>query len=369
MERYFLGVAAVLVAATASCSSATDGIRELIEGDFVVAVEVVGEFVNAEVTTETTAEVAAEPLKFTVMTFNAGTSSGQLHSKDEEEGNGDGYTDEHAAEVDAHYGNSLSWNPAEAKATEFLAELKPEIVAFQEVFHDPWCEQIEVKPELDLVCSGYTSERPYQMERLLGDDYQIACNLNAEDRCAGVRKDFGRFVGCPEDEVCLGGIGGMGVVNCSESARIGSIEIELTDGRVLVLVNAHANAGMKDSDMECRKHQFQQIFVDRGDGMPAAFGAANLVMGDLNTDPFLLAGADPSADELNKYVGAGKPFHFISSDSADGPPTHVTTMHIDHVISDVIFGSCVVAGESLGVAPVMESTVFDHRPVICEVEY
>ncbi len=369
MVRSFLALTAIIVMAAASCSSVDDGICELEEADVVVEVPV--EVVSPEVTTEISTEVAAEPLKFTVMTFNAGTSSGQLHSKDEEEGNGDGYTDEHAEEVDAHYGNSLSWNPAEEEATEFLAELKPEIVAFQEVFHDPWCEDIEDKPELDLVCNGYTPDRPYQMERLLGADYQIACNLNAEDRCAGVRRDFGRFVGCPEDEVCFGGIWGLGLgdKNCSDSARIGSIEIELTDGRYMVLVNAHANAGMKDSDMECRTYQFQQIFVDRGDGVPAAFGEVNLIMGDLNTDPFLLAGADPSAKELNKYVGAGKPFHFISADSAEGPATHVTTMHIDHVISDFIEGDCVVAGVSPGVEPVMDSTVFDHRPVICEVEF
>lgn len=361
-------VAALLVAmALAGCGAASD-VKSDVGPDVAPPLEEITELAVPEAVGE---PIVVEPLEFTVVTFNAGTSSGQLHSKDEEEGNGDGYTDEHAAEVDAHYGNSLSWNPAEAKAAEFLAELKPEIVALQEVFHDPWCEGIEVKPELDLVCSDYSLDRPYQMERLLGDDYQIACNLDAEDRCAAVRKDFGRFVGCPLDEVCFGGIWGPGLeaVNCSKSARIGSIEIELTDGRVLVLVNAHANAGMKESDMECRKHQFQQIFVDRGDGKPAAFGAANLIMGDLNTDPFLLAGADPSADELNKYVGEGKPFHYISSDSADGPATHVTTMHMDHVISDVILGNCVVAGESPGVAPVMESTVFDHRPVICEVEF
>jgi len=355
--------AVLLAIAPAACGTSSTGTPD--------AGADVGLRIDAVVRDGDTAQVAAEPLKFTVMTFNAGTSSGQLHSKDEAEGNGDGYTDEHAQEVDAHYGNSLSWNPAEAKTIEFLADLKPEIVAFQEIFHDPWCEDIEAKPELDLVCNDYSPDRPYQMERLLGDDYQIACNLDAEDRCAAVRKDFGRFVGCPLDEVCFGGIRGPGLgdIGCSEAARIGSIEIELIDGRLLVLVNAHANAGMKDSNMECRKHQFQQIFLDRGDGKPAAFGEANLIMGDLNTDPFVLAATDPSAAELNKYVGEGKPFHYISSDSAEGPPTHVTTMRIDHVISDVIGGSCVVAGESPGVEPIMETTVFDHRPVICEVEF
>ena len=355
--------AAVLVVGLAACGTSPDGALDA-GVDLDAQTEDLVQDAEAE-------EFAPEPLKFTVMTFNAGTSSGQLHSKDEEEGNGDGYTDEHAKEVDAYYGNSLSWNPLEDRTIEFLAELRPEIVAFQEIFHDPWCEDIEVKPELDLVCNGYTPDRPYQMERLLGDDYQIACNLDAEDKCAAVRKDFGRFVGCPEDEVCFGGIWGPGLgdKNCSKAARIGSIEIELTDGRSLVLVNAHATSGMKNSDMECRKYQFQQIFLDRGDGKPAAYGDTNLIMGDLNTDPFVLAGADPSADELNKYVGDGKPFHYISSDSAEGPPTHVTTMRIDHVISDVIGGSCVVAGESPGVEPIMETTVFDHRPVICEVEF
>jgi len=120
--------------------------------------------------------------------------------------------------------------------------------------------------------------------------------------------------------------------------------------------------------MACRKSHFEQIFVDRGDGVPAANGRYNIVGGDMNTDPFLMADGDPSARFWNLHVGAGKEFHYVSSGDASGPPTLSSLFHIDHIISDSATGSCVVAGQSAGVAHVMETSYWDHRPVICDVE-
>lgn len=310
----------------------------------------------------------AGPLQFTVMTFNIGTSSQQLHDKDEEEGNGDGYTSAHSEEVNAHYGNNLAWNPAEQAVIQFIAENKPAIVAFNETFHDPWCEEIEPMPGLHLVCDEYTEDRPLQIERLTGDDYQVATADGKPDNTIAVRRDFGSLVGCPVNGPCLNGIKGLGVPGCSDGARIGTIEVQLMDERRVAVVVAHTNAGMTLADQQCRVKQFQQMFVDRGDGKPAAYGTVNLVMGDMNTDPFLFAGADPSADEWNLHVGPGKAFHYLSSADAGGPPTHSTTIKLDHVVSDVLSGNCVVPGETEGVMPVMESSFFDHRPVLCTVE-
>lgn len=301
-----------------------------------------------------------DPKQITVVTFNVGTSKGQAH----DQGN-DGYTSEHAKIADKLYHNSLSWNPAEIGLTSYLAQLKPEIVAFQEMFYDPWCEEITVDPQLDFVCKTYTKARPLQIERLLGTDYQVACAAGKEDNCIGVKKSMGRIKGCPLDAPCIGGLDGMGPPGgCTKRPRVGTVVIELPSGREIAVVVVHGTSGLKLDDMLCRRDQFKQIFVDRGDGKPAAFGPTNIVLGDLNTDPFQNF-LDPSAALWNQHVGPGKPFHFIS---AAVPKSYLGLFSIDHVVSDKLSGSCVVVGASPGTQPVIDAVYWDHKPIVCKVD-
>jgi hypothetical protein len=308
------------------------------------------------------------PVAFTVMTFNVGTTAQALHDKDEAEGAGDGYTSEHAAWISEHYGNNLAWRPAEEALRQFIAKHRPDVIAFQEMFYDPWCaDQPDPPDHLDLVCEGYDPSGPLTAERLVGPDYDVVSAKGHPDNWVAVRRAFGAIEGHPGQGPWLDGAEGFGIPDCCSGARVSSVDVLLPDGRRLTVVDVHTNAGMKDKDMACRVLQFEQVFVDRGDGIPAAHGIANVVMGDMNTDFFLFAGADPSADRWNDFVGPGKAFHYVSSDSLDGPATHATGMHLDHVASDSLVGSCFVAGESEGTDPVMESTFFDHRPVFCNV--
>ncbi|TNE48497.1 MAG: hypothetical protein EP343_15515 [Deltaproteobacteria bacterium] len=304
------------------------------------------------------------PLKLRVMTFNIGTTSGLPHDRDTQ----DGYTSKEAKVADELYENSLSWNPAEKALTAFLAKTKVDLVGFQEGYHDPWCETITVDPALDFVCKTYSKTRPLQVERLLGPEFQVACAEGQEDNCLGIRKSVGRFKDCPLDKPCLGGIKGKGPPNqCSRGARIGSIEVELYDGTAMTVVLVHGTSGFKPKDQDCRKAQFQQIFEDKGDGKPAASGAINLVLGDINTDPFSAVEADISAAYWVKFVGEGKPFRYISSSDPDGPKTYGGLVRIDHVVSDKLTGSCVVPGVSPDEPDVMDIVYWDHKPVICDV--
>jgi len=313
-------------------------------------------------------DAALPPVTFTVMTFNTGTTAQALHDKDEEAGNGDGYTSEHAAWISEHYGNNLAWKPAEEALRQFIAKQAPDIIAFQEMFYDPWCANQPDPPDhLDLVCEGYDPASLLTVERLVGPDYRVVSAMGHPDNWIAVRRDFGTIEGCPDQGPWVDGSQGFGIPDCCSGARVSSVDVILADGRRLTVVDVHTNAGMKDEDMACRVLQFEQVFLDRGDGIPAASGSANVVMGDMNTDFFLFAGADPSVDRWNDFVGPGKAFHYVSSDSADGPATHATGMRLDHVASDALAGTCFVAGESEGTDPVMESTFFDHRPVVCEV--
>jgi hypothetical protein len=301
-----------------------------------------------------------------VMTFNGGTTDGLPHDRDRE----DGYTSAEAAIADALYENSLSWNPAEAALTAFLAAAAVDVVVFQEIFHDPWCAAIQVDPALDFVCRDWTPERPWQVERLLGPDFQVACADGQPDNCLGVRRSVGALRGCPLDAPCEGGLAGAGPPSgCSRGARIGRALVDLAEGGELVVINAHGTSGFGLDDQACRVDQFRQIFVDAGAGRPAADGALNLVMGDFNTDPVVLAVSDPSAAALAE-LAAVHGFHFLSPTAREAPATYYgVPLRIDHVLSDGLSGECVVAGGTVGVPAVMETVYWDHRPVICDVRW
>ena len=313
---------------------------------------------------DVSADLPVTPLEFVVVTINVGTTTFLSHDVGD-----DGYTQEMADIASEQYANNLSWRPAEEAMVAFLAELQPHIVAFQELYYDPWCDNTPVDPELDFVCKDYTPGGPLQIERLLGADYRIACAAGHVDNCVGVRRDFGSLRGCPGDGVCLDGLKGTPAGDCSKGARVGRVEVDLPDGRSLVVVDVHANAGFDERDMQCRVQQFGQVFVDAGDGQPAASGEANLVMGDMNTDPFLLMDTDPSAVFWSEHVGEGRRFQYISASDLEGPPSQVGLFHLDHVVSDVVTGSCVVAGVSEGVPAVMDALYWDHSPVVCDVTF
>lgn len=301
---------------------------------------------------------------FVVMTMNIGTDKDASYG----EAGPDGYGDDDAAVSKEHYGNGLSWTVAEDALRSFLADERPDVVVFQEGFFDDWCTDI---PELGekFVCHGYTPSRPLQIERLLGPDYQVACARGQEDNCAGVRRDFATIRGCPLDRPCMAGLDAPDAPGgCSSGARVGAMVLDLASGEELTVINVHARSGATLDDMMCRVTHFEQIFEDGGDGAPLASGDVNLIMGDINTDPFML-GVDPSASYWNDQVGEGKDFHYISSDEDDdGPATYAFDLRIDHIVSDQLQSlGCEVPGAD-DADPVLDDKFWDHRPVICRVE-
>lgn len=306
------------------------------------------------------------PLELRVMTFNIGTTQGLDH-----DGGDDAYTGEDAARADAWYGNGLSWRPAEQALSAFLATERPDVVVFQEGFYDPWCAEMPVEQRVEhFICSDWSPGDPLQIERLLGEDYQVACAPGQEDNCAGVRLDFGAVRGCDGPGFCEGALDGLETPgDCGRGARVSALTVDRPDGRALTVVDLHGTSGMGADDQACRVAQLTQVFEDRGDGRPAADGAANLVMGDLNTDPFALAGVDPSATFWAERVGEGLPFHYLSSSDDDGPRTYLGLTRIDHVASDTLEGDCKVPGATEGVPPVLDAVYWDHKPVLCDARW
>lgn len=299
---------------------------------------------------------------FEAITYNVGTNEGLNHDGDPF----DGYTQAEAAISDDWYGNGLAWLPAIQAATSFFALHQPEVVAFQEIFYSPDCATIPTAYHVGFECETWQPGDPILVERVLGPNYQIACNLGKPDKCLAVRNDFGHFAGC-SGTLCLDGLDGVNIPGCGGGSRIGRGTVQLTSGGTLTLVSVHGTSGIADADRDCRVAQFAQIFEDF-DGEPAANGFVNLIMGDFNVDPARWIGFDPSANLLNlhaPYLGGGD-FDYVSGVGPSEIPTYLGYFNLDRQISDALSGSCTAPGVG-GVPPVLATTYFDHTPILCSV--
>jgi hypothetical protein len=319
-------------------------------------------------------DVTEAPRPLTVITINAGTTPGLAHDSDEESGRAP-YSGATAGIVDESYQNSLSWNPAEARLTEWLALVDPDIVAFQEIFHDPWCDDIN-RPEdapLDLVCGNYTRERPRQVRRLMGPDFQIVCGEGKPDTCIAVHTRLGPVTACDgQPENCLTTWDGfIPLSRCTSRDRLGRAFVASSNGRpAFNIIAGDGTSGLTVEDALCRRDIFSLVFDDKGDGVPLVRpDAINLVLGDFNVDPILFAGGDESADYLLEHIGDDHPFQWHSPIDPSGPRSYALGVSIDHVASDGLTGACVIPGSSPGVAPVWDRIYWDHRPIVCELTY
>ena len=321
------------------------------------------------------ADIPAVPETFTIMTFNVGTSSFMAGEDDPS-----GYTTELVAIQAAFFGNNLAWLPAAAGVRDLIDQVRPDIVAFQEMYYDVDCEAdceeiAQDDPDLfeaacnsdQFPCKEWHEGGDIAVRRVLGPDYAVACAPGHPDNCVGVLKDFGTLAGC-DDGPCIDGLDGMAPPNgCTKGARVATAVVHVHAGPTITVVDVHTTAGLNE---DCRKAQFQQVFEDRGDGKPATYGDHNIVLGDMNIDPFdtYQAAHDDSVKYWNEQVGPDKDFGYISSSDASGPYTHPVTMtHLDHVVSDTLTGSCEVRAAAVGNPPTTETTFFDHRPVFCTV--
>ena len=296
---------------------------------------------------------------FVAVTFNTGTSLSPPDDKPN-----DGFHSQQSEYCDEWYGNGLAWKPFVEQTRKYLEELDPDVIAFQEIFWTGECPQIPPEAQEGFICEDWSAGDPTVAQLILTGDWQIVCNPGRPDNCAAVNRRFGSFTDCDED-FCLEGTTGFTVEGCSKGARIGRSVIELVAGGTITLVNIHATSGFTEDDMACRVKQFEQVFMDLGDGEPAANGARNLIMGDFNTDPARMLQDDPSAVRLTDFAGPGKAYHFVTEAGMDATPTYGGFFNIDHVISDSLGGPCWAAGITEGHPPVTESVSFDHRPNVC----
>lgn len=296
----------------------------------------------------------ADPI--VAVTFNTGSSGGYdpAYSGD--------FGSDQAEALDVYYGNGLAWSALIAETRSWFDAVAPDVVALQEIFWPGDCGEIPEEDWPGFICEGWQPGDPSAAELALGPAYQIACNLDHPDKCLAVHTDFGSFRGC-SGPICLDGLDGAEVDTCGDGARIGRGTIDRADGSTLTVVGVHGSSGMSGEEQGCRVQQFAQVFEDL-DGRPAANGETNLILGDFNTDPGRWTEIDPSAAYLVDHVD-GSPFHFVTEVGPEAEPTYLLA-NIDHVISDVLSGSCWHAG--LGEDPaVSQMGIFDHRPAVCSL--
>ena len=323
-------------------------------------VEVSGES-ESESESEPEQEQNLTPIRFIAVTFNTGSGGAPSDELPNE-----AYHSEQSAVSEEWYGNGLAWKPFVEAARRFLDAVDPDVVVFQEIFWSGGCPEIPAEARTGFVCEDWAPGDPVVAQTVLGDGWQVMCNPGKPDKCAGVNRRFGSFQGCDQD-FCLEGMFGSTFEGCGKGARVGRGVIDLRDGGTLTLVNFHGSSGLNRSDQQCRVGQVEQVFIDLGDGRPAASGEHNLIMGDLNTDPGRFT-ADLSAIRWNDFVGDGKKFHYITAVGAETVPTYGGIVNIDHVGGDTAAGSCWTAGVDEGHPPVTAAGYFDHAPVVCTLQ-
>jgi hypothetical protein len=304
---------------------------------------------------------AEDPAPIVAVTFNTGTTDGLAHDDPPD----DGYTSAEAAISDEHYGDGLAWVAAIDAAAAWLAEVRPDVIGFQEIFHPGHCPDIPADAYPGFVCEGWVEGDPTVAQRILvGDGYQVACHPGHTDKCIGVRRDFATIRGCDAD-LCLEGLGGAEVEGCGSGARVARGTLDLSDGSALTVVNFHGTSGISLEEQACRARQVEQVFVDLGDGAPAANGEKNLILGDLNTDPGRWAEVEDSAARWADFVGGDLAFQWVTEAGPDAPLTYGGLATIDHVASDAFAGNCWHPGLSEGHPAVFDAIYFDHRPAVC----
>jgi hypothetical protein len=298
------------------------------------------------------------PRTFVAVTFNTGIHPPVGPS---------GLTEQQSQYLNEYYSNGLAWGPPIAEARTFFDTVQPDVVTFQELFYREGCAAIPEEARQGFVCEGWTPGAPTVEQLILGPGYQVACNWGKEDKCAAVKVAFGTFRGCSSD-TCLDGLYGSTISDCGSGGRIGRGVIDLVAGGTMTLVNVHGSSGQASADIDCRTQQVDQVFVDLGDGAPAASGAVSLVMGDFNTDPRSAVALvlDASARRWADFVGAGSSFHFVN-DYVKTYPRDTRLFAIDNLVSNALSGSCWYPGFTAGHPAVSSAGTFDHTPVVCTI--
>ena len=103
------------------------------------------------------ADAGEADISFLAVTFNTGTTGGLAHDSLP----ADGDTSAHATISDTYYGDGLAWVPAVEAARTFFAEVDPDVIVFQEIFHSDECATVPLEARADSpssTCTGRAAQ-------------------------------------------------------------------------------------------------------------------------------------------------------------------------------------------------------------------
>ena len=299
-----------------------------------------------------------------VVTVNTGTAPEQAHDRETD----DGYTGATAEVADTWYGNGLAFPPMIDALAAWMAREDPDIIAFQEVFDASLCVDIPPEHHAPFICDGWEAgdaSVPARVVAGVGADFQFACHASKTDACLAINTRIGRFRDCADTE-CHHVLTGSPIDGCGGRVRVARAMVDLVDGGSLALINIHGTSGLDADDQTCRVAQIAQIFDLTDASGAAAIADRNIILGDFNTDPARMSGADRSADAWLDAVASGE-FAFVTPLGDDAPGSYAGFFDIDHVVSDAYAGSCDAAGLTGDLPAVTEMVYFDHLPIRCEL--
>ena len=270
-----------------------------------------------------------------------------------------------------HYFWGLCFNDVEERLTRGIARIRPDVITMQEITDPAQCEGWH-EADPDKVCYDYESRQPFrQVRRLLGPNYTIACESRNRWDCTAVHVEAGYIEGCP-----LGGhcddvsTSDVPLPDCDAGFTVSAVTAVL-NGVPIRVINGHPS-GYEEI---CRAYAVQQIFETVDGRPPLANDECNLMMGDMNMDPFRQN--DSAAQLWNLYTGtpdSGKPFVYHSGPVEHWPPYDTFYLGpfrrvLDFVVSDFAVGSCEVLGVTSGTERIDGGSGTDHRSLFCRLRF
>lgn len=239
----------------------------------------------------------------------------------------------------------------EARIAARIKQLEPDVALLVEVMNPKQCEALAATAPDWHVCHP---DRPQgdQARRLLGDDYTIACEPRAGYECVGIRKAFGALTSCAAGGLCRPGLRTAGPFDgCDPGFTIAAATARI-DERQVDLVVAHPPSATSPEAIACRRAYLPAALAAQGEDGSLRRGAAAIIGGDLNLDPWR-APTDADGAYFRERVGleAGAAALRAHSGPVERDPPYWTALllrrTLDHVASEGLVGRCI----TLGAAP------------------
>lgn len=297
--------------------------------------------------------------------------------------------------------------PVEARLSERLTELAPDVVALQEVLPALVCLPPAKAGDFGTPATSPSLANPFhlcnpavrdafadpdQLDRLLPPRvWETRCNAPlidpaSPDRvippwdCLGVRRSAGRLTGFVTLPGSVPGVVPGETCDNGFTVSIGQLELA---GRPLQLTTAHPDSGAARAG--CRAEKLTRMFA----GL-AERDVPTIVSGDMNLDPY--RAPDASTQVWDAFVGAGKAYPYrsgtveadpapftsnicgLSQEDPTGqlldlvqPPTGPCASTLDHVAASAdVVGPCDTLGEAPGDSARLDGGGgMDHRGIAC----